>query len=179
MNLNPAARRYADALFSLAKDKGALEAVKSNLQSIATLANDSEDFASFLGNPLLKPETQQGVIDAAFKGSADDQTLNFLHFLCSKERLGLLPDVCASFEESYLEEKGILNAFVVSAEALSEAQTTRMAEKLAAKTGKQIRIHARVDASLIGGFTIQVGDEITDFSVASQLERFKKQTLNA
>ena len=106
-------------------------------------------------------------------------TLRFIRFLVSRGRLDQLGGVCAVLEQRICEDAGILKVKITSAHELTDAQLDAMKEKLGTRHGQQIEAEVQVDAALIGGFKIQIGDTIQDFSIATKLEQFEQQVINA
>ena len=177
MNLHPVASRYATALFQLARERDQLDVAAQDLSALRKLCCESDDFRDFVANPLLKPEKQKEALSTCMHGKINPLTLQFLQQLCDRERLAVLPDICHAFHQMVQEENGVLEVQVVSAQKLEAAQLDRLKEKLARKYGKSIELEETVDPELIGGFTLQVGDEITDYSVATQLAKFRRQVM--
>jgi len=173
------AKRYVSALFSTAKDSNALDAVREDLIGLNELLASSEDFAQFVSNPLIKGTNAGDVIDGLFKGKVNDLTLKFLHFIQGKDRLAELPAICYVFEEAYADEKGILPVELSIAHEPSEQQVEAIKQKLASRYNKDINIEVTVTPELIGGFRLNINNEIEDYSVVAQLKQFKNNVLNS
>ena len=62
-----------------------------------------------------------------------------------------------------------MTADVVSAQVLSDDQKSRLADTLSAKSGKKVKLNARVDESLIGGMIVKLGSQMIDSSIKSKL----------
>jgi F-type H+-transporting ATPase subunit delta len=173
------ARRYAQALFDLALEKGKLEVVKADLEALERLQAGSPELAAILASPVLLTSARLGVLDALLKGRADELTLRFLRFLESKRRLGQIAPISQIFHELWLVHSGILEVEVVSAIALEADQLIGLKARLAQRFHKQIEARVSIDPGLVGGFLVKVGDEVLDFSVRSQLQRFEQHILSA
>lgn len=172
------ASRYTKALFDVAR-KGSLDTVRSELEGLDALLKDTPEFAAFVANPSVPQDKQAAVLESMFKGKLSDLVLNFLLLLVRKHRLHLLPLVPALFATLSNEEQGILPVEVVSAGPLSTEQLNALSEKLGQRTGKTIRPTVTVDESLLGGFRIRIGDRIEDLSIATKLNNFKRNVINA
>ena len=106
-------------------------------------------------------------------------TKKFLTFLVEKGRLNQLLGICERFEVICSERNGLLKVGVTMAHEPTDAQKSALIEKLNARFGKTIEAAFAVNKDLVGGFRLKVENEILDYSVATQLETFKKQVLNA
>jgi F-type H+-transporting ATPase subunit delta len=94
---------------------------------------------------------------------------NVLALMASKRRLFVLPQMINRLRDQIAEEKGEVTAEVVSAVKLTAAQSKELASTLKAKVGKDVKINATVDESLIGGLVVKVGSKMIDTSIRSKL----------
>ena len=173
------AKRYVSALFSTASEENALDAVREDLVGVNTLLNGSEEFAQFVSNPMIPEAQSKAVIETLFKGKVHDLSFKFLSFIQQKDRLAELPAICYVFEEFYAEEKGILPVELSIAHEPTESQLEAITQKLADRYSKKINLEVKVDASLIGGFRLNINNQIEDYSVVAQLKEFKNKVLNS
>lgn len=176
---SPIAARYAHALYGLAAEKSILDAVHRDLVTLGAWLNQSTDFEALIQHPSIPPAQAEAVLRALLEGQAHEETLRFLTFLISKRRLNQLADICAAFDEWANDAQGLLTADLISAAPFTESQQEMLAQKLGHTFGKTIRLNPSVDPSLIGGFRVQVRDQILDYSVRTMLENFRKKLLNA
>jgi F-type H+-transporting ATPase subunit delta len=176
---SPAASRYARALFLLAEERQLLAPVQADMESVVRLIQASPEFAAFIGNPVLPPARRQAALREIFQGRLQAVTSQFLGLLAEKRRLAELPQVAEAFLALCRERGGTVRVSVVSAVELDSAQQQRLVEKLAARLGKKIEATTTVDPSLIGGFRVQVGDEVIDSSLLSRLDAFRQKVLAA
>lgn len=162
-----------------AADSGALEEVGADLQALETLLENSEELKLFLSHPFLSAEEQTRCVENLFKGKAHDLTLNFLLLLVHRERLADLPAIVPAALDLWREQQGILPVTVVAAQDLEEAQKKELVSKLAGRTGKTIELRCEVDPALLGGFQLHYSGTVEDYSLATKLETFKRNVLNA
>jgi F-type H+-transporting ATPase subunit delta len=179
MNAPEVVRRYAATLLEAAEETGVLDAVRKDVQGVLETLAGSQELADFLANPLLSAEVQDRTLVALFDGKVQPLTRNFLSLVAQRRRAGMLAATLSAFAEMVEEREGVLSAEVVSAVQLSEEQQGRLAERLAAYTGKQIRLHARVDSALRGGLVARVGDTVFDGSLNTPLERLRRRLVGA
>jgi len=164
------AARYASAVFELARDGGALDALERDIETLEGALNDSEDFRALIHSPIYSRDEQGAAIAAlAAKMGLSDTVANTLKLMSSKRRLFVLPNLMAVLRDLISDEKGEVTADVQTARALSDAQTTKLAETLKSSVGKDVKMNVTVDESLIGGLIVRVGSKMIDTSVASKL----------
>jgi F-type H+-transporting ATPase subunit delta len=164
-----AARRYAQAVFDLAKAKGTLEQWRADLAALNSLFG-SEQIVSALEDPKLTDEARSKVIgDLLAAQKMSPLAANFIRLLAERRRLALLPRIVEVFGEMYNKEKGIVIAEVTTAVPLDEAHQKRVADQLARITGKTVQVRTRTDPRILGGIITRIGDELIDASVASRL----------
>ncbi|MEN8723348.1 MAG: F0F1 ATP synthase subunit delta [Alphaproteobacteria bacterium] len=169
------AGRYATALFELALEEGALDAVAADLQSLKTLLSESDDFTAMVRSPILSRSQQEAVMDAILaKGSANKITSNFAGLLAKKRRLFALGDIIKAFATLHAAHKGEVEADVVSAAPLSEQQLGALKDQLRSAMGREIQVNVSVDEALIGGLILKVGSRMIDASLATRLSNLER-----
>lgn len=164
------AKRYATAVFDLAKDGKSLKALESDIDALQAALEGSAELQDLISSPLFSRDNQSNVMTAlAAKMKLSNTTGNVLGLLAAKRRLFVLPQLLTALRERLAEEKGEVTAEVVSAKALTKAQSDKLAKTLKAQTGKDVKINAAVDESLIGGLVVKVGSKMIDTSIRSKL----------
>lgn len=162
--------RYATALFELAGEADALTKVEDELAGLARLAGECEDFAAFIGSPVLGRETQgKAVAAVAEKLELSDLTSRLLGVLAANRRLAALPGIARDFATLMAAHRGEVTAEVTSARPLDAAGIEKLANKLKAIAGSDVRIETEVDERLIGGLVVRLGSKMIDTSVATRL----------
>ena len=169
-----ASRRYAAALLDVAVDGNFLETVTGDLQQIQEVLAGSRDLQMALKSPLIKGDMKSRILEEVFSGKIGEKTMIFLKLLSHKKRANLISEVVTEFNILLDERNGYLNADVKSAVKLSDDQARDLVNGLSARTGKKIRAKMSLDESLIGGFTVKIGDTILDGSVSHQLQLLRK-----
>ncbi len=164
------ARPYAQAAFELARDTGALSGWSEMLTFLAAVAQDPTMQAMF-GTPELSDEQLGGLVIDIAGEHLDELGKNFVRVLAGNDRLALLPEIAEQFEEMRAEAEGTVEAEVVSAYELSDAQKQQLAQGLKKRFGREVKLVTRVDEGLIGGAVIRAGDLVIDGSAAEQLNR--------
>jgi len=169
------ARPYAEAAFQLAKSASspsALAAWSDVLSRLSAVAARPE-MEECIGNPRLSPvQLTQLCLDVASAdskpGLSTDQE-NFVRVLADNDRLMVLPEISDIFNQLKHGHEGIKDAEITSAFALDEATLKTLVADLERKFGCKIQATVKVDAELIGGVRIAVGDEVIDASVRGKL----------
>jgi F-type H+-transporting ATPase subunit delta len=178
MRVHKAAKRYAKALFSLARDEGRLENVYRDLQAIDLWLAESEAFSRFVGDPTIPLAQRNSLLEELLKGKADDLTCRFALFLSEKDRLDELESVVRNFELMYDDLQNVQRVRITSAMPLEDDQAAAIAARFGALLGKEIKSTTDVDPAMLGGFKVRVGDTIHDFSIQAQLEALRQNLIN-
>jgi len=173
------AKRYTQALFDLSCETNACEPVSSDLKKIQKLINESDEFTTFLHNPVIPLEKRQTILKDIFKNKVNALTHRFIFFLNVKNRLELLGNICQVFEQLYLNVNRVLRVKITSSMTLNSSQVNEISKHLKLRLKKNIEPTVFNDPSILGGIKIQEGDTIYDYSLSTQLGQFKKNLINA
>ena len=174
MNVSGVAARYAQALYDLADEKSALDAVAGDLSSLKKMIDDSDDFRRFIKSPIIsRGEQSKAIAAVAEKAQLSPIADKFLGLLAAKRRLFALPGIIQGFRAILADRRGQATAQVTSAAPLSESQTTSLIEALKKSVGRNVDIVAKVDPSILGGLIVKVGSRMVDSSLKSKLQRLK------
>ena len=164
------ASRYAKAVFDLAKEEKSVAKVEADLEALTALLNESADFNDLIQSPVYSRDQQAASVAAIAKKMGLTQVMtNVLGLMAAKRRLFVLPQLVAALRAAIAADKGEVTADVTSAKALTKTQSDKLAKTLAARFGKDVKINAAVDESLIGGLVVKVGSKMIDTSLRSKL----------
>jgi F-type H+-transporting ATPase subunit delta len=167
-------KRYAQALFDLADETGALDAVRADLKSLRAAWAESADLRRLATSPIIAAEDQsKGLTAIADKAKFNGVTKNFLGLLALNGRARDLTGVIADFEALYAKKTGVVAAEVVSAQALTAAQLKTIQTTLRTSLGKDPELTARVDPAILGGLKVKVGSKLFDASLKTKLDQMK------
>lgn len=169
------ARRYNLALYDIALETNAVDAVKNDFLTIRQTIAGSKELAMFLKTPIIKLTKKSAVMEALFKGKVSDLTLKFLSVLSDKNRINVVDNIAEDFLNLVNEKQGIISAKIRTAVDLSESEKKSLSEKLKQYTGKNITASYSVDPSIKGGFVAQIDDKIIDASISRQLELLREK----
>jgi F-type H+-transporting ATPase subunit delta len=161
------ARPYAEAVFALADANSTLGRWSQTLAVMATVAANPE-LRAVSGNPNVSADQVYGLFAGAC-GDLSTEAQNLLRVLIENGRLATLPEIRSIYEELKNAREGVVEAFVTSAYPLDSGQLSALVADLERRFKRKIKPQVAVDAALIGGVRMQVGDEVIDGSVRGKL----------
>ena len=164
------ARPYAKAIFALARQNNSLAATAEGLVLGAQVVADPRVHA-LLGSPHVTSAQLSELVNGIAGSKLDEHGRNFVTLLAQNRRLGFLPEIAALFETMKAEVENSVDVDVTSATALTPDQESRYAAALQKKLGRTVRLHTRLDPSLLGGAVLKAGDLVIDGSIKGRLER--------
>lgn len=165
------ARRYAKAIFSLARDEQTLEPVAAELERLATLVADPA-LGSTITNPLLSAAARSAIARTlADQLQLSTTTRNFLGLLANHKRLDQLVAIFDHYRRLLDAQLAQVRAHISSAVALSTTQQNEIVATFAGLTGKRVLATVDVDAELLGGVIVEVEGKVYDGSLRTQLGR--------
>lgn len=179
MSESTVAKRYALALFEVAREKGKSEVISAEMGEIRKVFAGTRELRSLLTSPKLSNREKKALLAKLFNG-ADQLTLNTLYVLSDAGRLNETVNVANDFISLVDEAAGIAEAKVYSTRPLTDTEQQELSAAFAGKVGKQsLRIVNIVDSSLIGGLRIRIGNRIYDNSLRTKLDHLKRDLVNA
>ena len=168
------AERYAAALFDLAEERKALDAVADDLRALRGLIDESADLRRLIRSPVLARAAQGSAIAAlALRAEFQPITRNFLGLLAKNRRLFALPEVIRGFLAQLARRRGEVTAEVTVPQELSPAQREALGERLRTTVGRKVTVDIRIDPSLLGGLVVKLGSRMVDASLKSKLHRLQ------
>jgi F-type H+-transporting ATPase subunit delta len=166
------ADRYSAALFALAEEKAALEAVETDLKALKAMLAESADLKRLVSSPVLTRRDQGNAIVAlATKAGWSEITRNLLGLLAKNRRLFTISGVIDAFLARLAAQRGEVTAEVATAKALTAAQKKSLAAALKKAVGKDVALDVTVDPSLLGGLVAKVGSKMVDASLKTKLQQ--------
>jgi len=166
------ARRYAQAVFDIARERKELDRWQSDLDRITDLCRDATVMA-LLEHPKVRFEDKAKLL-SEWLGDINPLALNLVYLLVTRGGLGRIGDIAGEYRRLLDSYHGIERAEVTTAVALDDGEKRQLEEQLGAVVGKKVVLEAKVDESLIGGVVARVGGKLLDGSVLSQLTAMRK-----
>ncbi len=171
---NSIAERYASALFELADEGKALDAVAGDLKTIIAALDQSDDLARLVRSPVISRADQSKAIAAVLERvSAHALTRQVVGLMARNRRLGALKGVAQAYLNELAKRRGEVTAEVVSAVALKPEELAAVEAAVKKAIGGKIALVAKTDPRLIGGLIVKVGSRMVDASLKTQLTKLK------
>ena len=164
------ARPYAEALFKAAGASSA--GLVDQLGALAAVAAN-EELRQFADNPKVEASQVFQVVSGAAQATLDPKVANLLQAVIENGRLAALPEIAAQFTALVNAQSGSSDAVVYSAFPIDDAALADVVAALEKRFGRKLKARVEIDAELIGGIRVVVGDEVLDTSVKARLEQMK------
>jgi F-type H+-transporting ATPase subunit delta len=171
--LSTIARPYAEALFATARDDQASLTSWSDLLAELAQVADNDDVRAALTDPRLNAAQRVELFAGLIKNPLTEQARNLIELLVGNNRVLVLPQIAEQFEILKNQLEGTALAQIYSAYELDDSQVDALIAGLQKKFGLKLKPSVTVDASLIGGVRVIVGDQVLDTSVQAQLTRMR------
>ena len=173
----PAARRYAEAAYLIAREGLREDEWRDGLQAIAALFGDptAQRFFANSGVPVA-PKSQ--LLEKALTGLPPD-ILNLARLLLRRQRTRLAPQIAQAYQEILDKENGVAHATVTSAVPLTPDELREVQQKVQEMTGGTVILQTEVDESIIGGLIVRIGDRLIDGSTRSRLLALRQRLAGA
>lgn len=168
-------KRYAQALYEVAKSKGKVDKYISDLEAIVKTIDSNQEFKDLIKHPEFTTKEKKKTFISIFKGKIDEDLLTFLLILVEKDRILFLNEKVDELKKIDLENKETIIAKITSAKPLKEYQRDALKDKISKKYNRKVILAETVDPNIIGGVIIRIGDELIDGSVRNTLDELKIQ----
>jgi F-type H+-transporting ATPase subunit delta len=176
MSSRAIATRYARALFDVALKESDPVRVGGQVSAFAEVVAGHAELARVLANPAVPTRMKRGIVERLLETTTTEGPLaKLLVLLADRDRLGLLPELVQAYRARLMQHQQVVEAHVTTATPLEDVRADAIAQGLAAKTGRQVRLSRSVDPALIGGVVARIGSTVYDGSVARQLERLRER----
>ncbi len=168
------ADRYATALFELAVERGTLEEIERDLDSLRSLLAESDDLKRVTRSLTLSRTEQGKALDAVLERMGTTRHVrNFVALLARNRRVFLLSAAIDSFRAKVAEHRGEISAEVTSAAPLKEGHVRAVRDALRDIVGRDVTLDTHVDPSIIGGLIVRVGSRMVDDSIGTKLRNLE------
>jgi F-type H+-transporting ATPase subunit delta len=168
------AGRYATALFELALEQNAVDAVRADLDRFDALVAENADLARLVRSPVFSADEQARALAAVLdQVGIGGLAAKFLKFVTANRRLFAARDMIRGYRQLVARHKGEVTAEVTLAEKPSEAHLAAIKDALAAVTKKDVQVDVKVDPAIIGGLVVKLGSRMVDSSLRTKLNAIK------
>ena len=168
------AGRYATALFELAEEHDALDAVAADLRDLEGLLGESPELARLVLSPVISRANQgRAMASVLEKSGAGDLTRRFIGLLAEKRRLFALVAIIGAFRAKLAVHRGEITAEVTSAQPLRAGQLAAVTAAIKDSVGRDVAVDVKVDETLIGGLVVRIGSRMMDGSIRTKLQNLQ------
>lgn len=163
---------YAQALMSSAKSQNITEEIGTDVRSLLSLLQNSDQLQNFVANPFVKEQDKKRVLEQVIGESVHPYLRNFLRILVDRRRILLLEGICQQYLNLLRQLNQTVLAEVTSTVELSEEQQQSIKDKVKAMTSaREVELDMKLDSELIAGAIVKVGSQVIDASLRGQLRR--------
>lgn len=171
-------KTYGEALFELAVEENKTSLFLEEVKGLLAILRENKDLGQFMNHPKIPKEEKIQVIENIFKDRIDQELLGFLITIIEKDRYAEIEAILEYVIARIKEYLSIGTAYVTTAVPLKADEEKQIEERLLATTGyKTIECIYKVDASLIGGVIIRMGDRVVDSSIRTKLNKMERELL--
>jgi F-type H+-transporting ATPase subunit delta len=168
------AKRYARALFEVARERGKTAEIEQELRLIANALDENPDYVKLLEHPNISASEKASMLKQTFGENVSEEVSATLDLLLKKGRQSILRDLFAYYIQIANEASGQAQAQVYTPIPLSEEQSGQIASVFSKIVGKTVRVETILDPSLLGGLQVRIGDRLYDGSLSGKLQRMQK-----
>jgi F-type H+-transporting ATPase subunit delta len=172
------ARRYAGAIFELARKQNTLDRTLEDVKEIARLFSIRK-LAYLLREPKVSLQRKEAALRQALSSRVLPPSLNLALLIVERQLVDLMPNIAAELEQLVLDYKNEAIAQVTTAKPMDNKQRALVEQALERKTGKKIIMQPRVDPSILGGVIARVRDQVIDGSVRYRLNALRQHLLTS
>lgn len=171
--------RYAQALFTLAKQQNRLDEQLGELIKVGLLFSEHNQLRKALQSPTVPSTVKKTILQRVLTGRVSDTTLHFFYVLVDKNREIYLESITEGYKELLRQERNQVHVVIQTAAELSAATKQQVEARMRTYTGKQVELQYEVVPELLGGLVIRMGDRIIDGSVRHQLSEIHERLAKA
>lgn len=176
--MSRAAIRYAKAVLSLATDKKISDVINGDMQLIATTIANNQELSAMLKNAIVKPEVKKTVLLQVFP-DINALSKELFNMLVANKRIDIIGEVSKKYTVLFDVQNGKEQATVTTAVPMTNDLELKVLAKIKELTNKAVEVKNVVDENILGGFILRVGDIQYNASIASKLNKLKREfTLN-
>ena len=169
-------KTYGDALFAVAMEEDRLDEFFETAKDLSDILRTNEEFGKLMNHPKIVKEEKIKIVEEVFGNKVPGEILGLMKLMVTKGRANDMLSVFDYFVNLVKEEKKIGKAEVTTAIPLNDSQRKQVKEKLLETTDyKSFEMQYHVDASLIGGMVIRIGDRVVDSSVKTKLQDLTRE----
>jgi F-type H+-transporting ATPase subunit delta len=171
-------KTYGDALLEIAKDEDKIDVLSEEVTAVLDILKDNPEFGDLMNNPRISVDNKQEVMKNVFGGRVSKELMGFFTTVIDKSRYDHLIEILTYFLDEVKKIRGIGVAYVTTPLELTDAQKKNVEKRLLETTGyKQMEMHYDIDAELIGGMQIRIGDRVVDSSIRTKILKMQQEMM--
>ena len=175
--MSRAAIRYAKAILDIAVSSNNSKKVNEDMLTIVESIAGSNELSEFLSSPIITSEVKRNALTEIFE-SVQSETKSLFRLLQENKRFEILAPIAVQYNSLFDEMNGVEVANVTTAFPITPELEAKVLAKIATFSDKKITIINTIDASIIGGFVLRIGDKQYNASVANRLQELKREFSN-
>ncbi len=179
MNHSKIAVRYAKALLELAIELKQLSAITKDVRFLETFLAESRELRWLINSPIVSPSEKSKAFQTIFANQIQEESMNFLLLLVKNGRESFIPDIFRNYLGIMRQREGIKFAHFSSVILIDEETLKELKEFTEEYFNSKVELSSSVKESLLGGFTLQVEDQLLDASIQTKLKHIKQGLLKA
>ncbi|HLX56063.1 MAG TPA: ATP synthase F1 subunit delta [Ktedonobacteraceae bacterium] len=169
-------RRYAEAIFDIARKQNSIDRTLEDIQGIASLFS-KRTLAYLLNEPKIPAKRKEAVIRQELGPKVLPTSLNLALLVVQRQLVEAMPNIARELAQLVLDYKNQAIAEVTTAAPMDEQQLNSVKQALEHNTGKTILMRTKVQPEILGGVVARVGDQVIDGSIRHRLAAMKQQLL--
>jgi F-type H+-transporting ATPase subunit delta len=175
MNDSKISVRYSKAIIEMSREKDILETVKTDMDFIGLCLNQIPEFKMFLDSPVIRTSEKRILFKKSLGENIHPVTLSFINLIFTNKRETYLESIIRYFMHLYNKVMGIKPAVLLSPAKLDPALRDKIIRIISQKLNIKMELQEQTEPKLLGGFVMRIEDYQIDASIASQLEKIKKE----
>ena len=166
-------KRFAQAIYAIAKETDTVSDWVKNLESINDILSE-KDLVAALNSPDKPIALKCSILDKIYGKSLDRLVLNLLYLLSTRNSIDLISGIKSDFEDMVDFDNGIQKVTVKTATSIDSDHLSEIKNILENISGKKANISIEVDENIIGGFKAIMGDKLIDASLSNGINQMRK-----
>ncbi len=172
---NEIAKKYSQAIFSLAEEKDKFIEFKKDLNKVWDVISENDELENALFHPRVEISEKKQILKRLFEGEISKELFNFLSLLVEKRRIFYLKVINDQFNNLVNKRKNILEIEVVSAIELDDTLNKKLKNKIQKELDFDVMLKNTVDPDIIAGLILKIGDKIIDGSIRQEINDLKEK----
>lgn len=162
-------KRYAIALYEVAKEKNKIDEYLNDFEEIVNLLKTNEECKMLINHPEVSTKQKRDIFKKLFEEKIDEGLLTFLLVLIDKGRIKFAEEKLNEFKKIHLERNNIIKVEIRTVIPLEEEEKKNLTDKLYHKYNKKILLEEKLDSEIIGGIYLKAGNDVIDYTLKSKL----------